>query len=369
MSTTRELLKEAYRLIRRDQPEMARDILRPILEEEPDNAHAWWLLAYSVDDPHEVRDALKKVLEIDPDYTNADKAREMLAALEEQYFSGAAQEADTLFDDDLGMGGTDDVLGDTFGAAEDEESYESYDSTFFEEDDPLLDDLDDDLLGARDSMAEADTLSPTFETDDTLAEDDLDDLFRTDDLMTDEVAQAEAEEKAGRTGGGRRVLRLAVVLLLLAVVVIGVWFVFVREDNATEDDPGALEAEETNAEMDAAIARAQTQLVAAGLGSEPQALVSSTTLGNTLFLSFCREPSRTLPQDVNAAMAIAVQEAANAPAGIAAVGVSISRCNVDPHDTLYRAFVSVENAQRYLNDDFGTDADGWAAFQATWKKP
>ncbi len=82
MTTTRELLKEAYRLIRRDQPELARDILRPILEDEPENAHAWWLLAYSVDDPHEVREALTKVLEIDPGYTNADKAREMLAALE-----------------------------------------------------------------------------------------------------------------------------------------------------------------------------------------------------------------------------------------------------------------------------------------------
>lgn len=366
MTTTRELLKEAYRLIRRDQPELARDILRPILEDEPDNAHAWWLLAYSVDDPYEVREALNKVLEIDPNYTNADKAREMLAALEEQYFPGAEAETDTLFEAEAEA---DALLGDTFGADRAfgaDAAYESYDSSFFDDDDSLLGDFDDDALGDAAATADitAEMGSPLSPGDET-----LDDLFSIDDVMTDETAQAKAEEKAGRKGGRVRLLRLIFLLVLVAAAAISVWYVFVREDTSAED-PGALEAVEiANADVETAVAMAQAQLVAAGLGANQRSLVAETALGHTLFLEFCREPSRALPADIAAAMEIAVAQAETAPADIVAVGVSINRCNVDPHDTLYRAFVSIENAQRYASGELGDGDGGWSAFQATWKKP
>jgi Tfp pilus assembly protein PilF len=55
MSTTAENLKRAYQLIRNDQTADAQNILRPILDSEPDKALAWWLLAYAADDPKEVR--------------------------------------------------------------------------------------------------------------------------------------------------------------------------------------------------------------------------------------------------------------------------------------------------------------------------
>ncbi|MCD4685659.1 MAG: hypothetical protein K8S97_06970 [Anaerolineae bacterium] len=369
MTTTRELLKEAYRLIRRDKPELARDILRPILEDEPENAHAWWLLAYSVDDPHEVREALNKVLEIDPNYTNADKAREMLAALEEQYFAETPVESGSLFDDDADA---DSLLGDTFGTDDAfgaDDTYESYDTSFFDEDESLLGDLNDGALDAESPADEAAELRSALDTDDALDEDSLDDLFSVDDVLTDETTQAETEEKAGRKGGGGRALRFVLFLLLVAVVVIGAWYVFLREDTSAED-PGELTAVETDVtEVGSAIAAAQTQLIAAGLGAEQRALMAETALGSTLFLEFCREPSRTLPEDIATAMGIAVQQAEATPDDIVAVGVSINRCNVDPHDTLYRAFVSVENAQRFTSGEFGSGDEGWSVFQTTWQKP
>ncbi len=66
MDDTREQLRRAYRYIRHDRTQEAQQILRPLLEREPDNVHAWWLLAHAVTDPEEIRYALTRVLTLDP---------------------------------------------------------------------------------------------------------------------------------------------------------------------------------------------------------------------------------------------------------------------------------------------------------------
>ena len=76
--STHEELKRAYTLIKQEQIDEARAILRPIVLNEPENVDAWWLLANAAVEPAEARESLIQVLRLDPDYANAPKAREML---------------------------------------------------------------------------------------------------------------------------------------------------------------------------------------------------------------------------------------------------------------------------------------------------
>ncbi|HVO70790.1 MAG TPA: tetratricopeptide repeat protein, partial [Aggregatilineaceae bacterium] len=85
MSGTQDELKRAYNFIKHDQTDEAQAVLRPILAQEPENVHAWWLLAHALTDPGEIRDALTKVITLDPNYPNAPKARELLAQLDQHY--------------------------------------------------------------------------------------------------------------------------------------------------------------------------------------------------------------------------------------------------------------------------------------------
>ena len=55
MSESRKELERAFKLIKRDETEEAQQIIRPILDREPENVDAWWLLAYAVTEPREVR--------------------------------------------------------------------------------------------------------------------------------------------------------------------------------------------------------------------------------------------------------------------------------------------------------------------------
>jgi len=71
MSVSDDRLEKAYRLIEADELGAARAILQPLLDEEPDNADAWWLYAHAVTDPEEARDALANLLRLDPDYPGA----------------------------------------------------------------------------------------------------------------------------------------------------------------------------------------------------------------------------------------------------------------------------------------------------------
>ena len=64
-------LNEAYELIEADKLSEAEEILKPILEQEPDNVDAWWLFAHAVTDPETARMSLNQVLRLDNSYEEA----------------------------------------------------------------------------------------------------------------------------------------------------------------------------------------------------------------------------------------------------------------------------------------------------------
>jgi hypothetical protein len=74
-------LKQAFSLIEAGSPEDAKALLRPILENEKDNADVWWLYSHAVTDAETARLALNNVLRIEPNYPDA---RDLLNQLETQ---------------------------------------------------------------------------------------------------------------------------------------------------------------------------------------------------------------------------------------------------------------------------------------------
>ena len=77
-----QLLAQAHAYIEAGNLEDAENLIRSLLEQEPDNTDAWWLLAHSVRDSDAARDALFQVLRLDP---NDQQARSLLSALDERF--------------------------------------------------------------------------------------------------------------------------------------------------------------------------------------------------------------------------------------------------------------------------------------------
>jgi hypothetical protein len=75
-------LNRAYELIEADRLDEAQNILKPILDGNPDNADAWWLYAHAVTDPDTARTALSNVKRLEPDYPGA---AALLQSLDEKY--------------------------------------------------------------------------------------------------------------------------------------------------------------------------------------------------------------------------------------------------------------------------------------------
>jgi hypothetical protein len=75
-------LNRAYELIEADRLDEAQNVLKPILDDNPDNVDAWWLYAHAVTDPDAARNALSNVKRLDPDYPGA---ADLLVSLEEKY--------------------------------------------------------------------------------------------------------------------------------------------------------------------------------------------------------------------------------------------------------------------------------------------
>lgn len=81
-----QILAQAHASIESGNLEEAENLLRSLLEQEPDNTDAWWLLAHSVRDAAAAREALDQVLRLDP---NDQQAHSLLAALDDRFPSGA----------------------------------------------------------------------------------------------------------------------------------------------------------------------------------------------------------------------------------------------------------------------------------------
>ncbi len=80
-----QILAQAHACIEAGNLEDAESLIRSLLEQDPDNTDAWWLLAHSVRDDSSAREALGQVLRLDP---NDQQARSLLAALDERFPSG-----------------------------------------------------------------------------------------------------------------------------------------------------------------------------------------------------------------------------------------------------------------------------------------
>lgn len=69
--TTNALLQQAYALIENDELEGAQEILAPLLQDDANNAHLWWVYTHAVRDVAIGQAALERVLELDPKYPGA----------------------------------------------------------------------------------------------------------------------------------------------------------------------------------------------------------------------------------------------------------------------------------------------------------
>lgn len=78
----KQQLREAYNLIKAKQRQQAIEVLLPVLQDDEDNADAWWLLANCLTDPNDAREALDNVLRLQPEH---EKAQKMLSAIDARY--------------------------------------------------------------------------------------------------------------------------------------------------------------------------------------------------------------------------------------------------------------------------------------------
>lgn len=81
---SQETLDQAYQFIKQGRYQAAIEVLEPIIQQDGDNADAWWLLANATDDTNAKMQALREVLRIGTHAEREDKAREMLAILREE---------------------------------------------------------------------------------------------------------------------------------------------------------------------------------------------------------------------------------------------------------------------------------------------
>ncbi len=69
--SSKAILQRAYTLIENGELEKAQEILAPLLQDDADNAHVWWVYTHAVQDASMGLAALERVLELDPKYPGA----------------------------------------------------------------------------------------------------------------------------------------------------------------------------------------------------------------------------------------------------------------------------------------------------------
>jgi hypothetical protein len=386
MINTREQLKRAYKLIKEEKTSEAEQLLRPILNVEPDNVHAWWLLAHSIDDPLEVRHALTTVLELDPYYENADKARELLAQLEsfEVQAEPAAGGVFADFDEEMLLSSIPPGEVETsnlFGGTDADTMFSDQDDFLFDAQSQLPEDLgaifeipDQEEAGSEKSQKAdkaakkaAKAAKTQKSAKSSKKETDIANLFGDEPTLDDETIAAR-EERAARGGRGRRLVRTLLLLILVGAAAIAL-VMFVLPGDKAKEDSAPLQAVEVSSDMvRTALTGAEGDLAAAGLGTDNHALVANSDLGQTLFVEFCAQPGPQLAGQMVQGMVIAARQAAVVQNELAGVGVSINLCNGEQRDSLYRAVAPISAAVQYLNGQFGADEAGLAEFQETWQR-
>ena len=387
MSDSRKKLERAFKLIKRDETEEAQKIIRPILDEEPDNVDAWWLLAYAVTEPREVREALLNVLKLDPDYANAPKAREMLDKLNAEY--PPSEDEIARFPELASAGlpaGKDSMFEiSEFAPSPAFEHFEEADEEPFSEDifadvfaDSQVPEIDDELFVSEDPFSDlrAEALGPEAdegvdaiphdsEVSSSTLEEEIRLALATAETQLDEEALAALEERAvRRSSRARRLAGLVVALLIVLLIPVAV-LVLTRPENE-EDSGEPPELETVSVESPSVSNSIQTVALearTAGLGESSDVVVAKSAMGDALVMRLCDRPSPTLPERIAQAMNILAQQSPTLQDELGAVGVDVSICNGDERDTLFRAFASMSDAQRYTNNEISL-----TEFQSSWKR-
>jgi hypothetical protein len=386
MSESRKDLEHAFRLIKRDETEEAQQIIRPILDEEPDNVDAWWLLAYAVTEPREVRSALLNVLRLDPDYTNAPKAREMLDKLNAEYPPGedeiaqfpelaaAHVETPSLDQAELDVADLTPSEFEPFSEEEEPFSEDIFGDVFADSEIP---ELDEDLFVSEDPFSDlrAETMGPEAdegvdavphdsEPRSSALEEEIRLALAADDSKTyDEETLAKLEEQtAQRRGRTRRLAQLLGALLLVALVLVLVVILVRPGEEDESDEPSPVDVVTVDSPSVATTIGAVTSQ-ATNLGSSREVVVAKSDLGDAILLQICDRPGPGLPAYIAQGMSILAQQSAALQDELEAVGVDVAICGDGSRDTLYRAFATVADAQRYANNEIGL-----TEFQTTWKR-
>ncbi|MEW6581073.1 MAG: tetratricopeptide repeat protein [Chloroflexota bacterium] len=385
MNEIREQLERAYRYIKHDRTAEAEQILRSLLDEDSENVHAWWLLAHAQTDADEIRHALNRVLALDPDYPNAHKARELLDALESHFPTPADLDALAFFADDSAAAPEEGVLvegtftppapahepfhGESLPELDEVYLVEEEDAQVAElaaSEDPFHD-LEQDLLsaggeGEEEAGVDSADLLLALGDDDV----DLEALLQLEDSSEEEGSAPRAPR---RRAGRRRRWGVLAFLAAILIAIVALWGFFLREEDGARQDPGPLTVLPVE---DVAVASLlqmlNTQLETAGLGQDYRAVVANSDLGKTLYVEFCTEPRLALADAITQGMELVARQAPQAAGQVDAVGIWINRCQADPHDTLFRAEVALETAQRYVSGELGAGEIGLASFQALWTK-
>ena len=401
MSSAKQDLERAFRLIKQDETQEALQIVEPIVQNDPENVDAWWLLAYAATEPSRVREALLTVLRLDPDYANAPRAREMLQKLNVEYpphddelirfpelqteFASDEGRTGSYFGSDIAIDNPFETLGELAPAETHVETFDSAefdnDNLFFTDDTEPFTELEDDPFASF-SDEEADAIVSSVSSFETID----DDPFAMDEFATtkpeserkgkrvklaieEELSEelAAAEEK--RAGGhrGRRFFRTLVAALLLLLVAAAVFFLTQGEDDTVADLEELQIVASDSTDVERAKISATQNLDTRNLGTQHRAIVATSELGDTLFVEVCSRPTPNMPQLIKQAMQIAAQEAPAVDGILPAIGVNVALCQNDAKDTLFRSVTPVQNALTYLGQTNTQDEEeAWIDFQSIW---
>jgi hypothetical protein len=337
--STRRQLEEAFELIDNDNYDAALGVLREVIDREPNNADAWWLMANAVDDPREARLALINVLKNDPTHA---RARQTLDELNDQ------------------VPPTDEELKLLIELDDDAQSLD-----LEELEDPLS---DEELFDLFDESSEIDLSAFDEEEPAVQGDDPFEDLF--DESAQDESPKRTAKREKKRSSG---VLQL-VLLLLIAGIVATALFVLSGSEDTAESDPGAPDlaaltvVEEAETTEDVAAIAGRVRVDAARVtGTETATFIVDNGTQTTLFVqscicirSDCEGPTAgELPRIVEESFLVVADRVSGENEGaIDQAGVNITDCTGE--DVVYRATVLIEDAR-----DFRTSGD-MNAFRGSW---
>lgn len=351
---SKEQLERAFELIQADEYEQASKLLKGILDRDPSNSDAWWLLANTVEDPREARRALVNVLKHDPKHV---QAQETLETLNEQF---------PPRDDEL-------VL---LMELQDSHRDIDFDEPAVSEEDlaALFGDEDIDSLELED-LKELEAL-----------ESDDDDFFK--ELMAEKDKPAKASSKAAvkapkpaKEKQERKRSPILVPLLLIVGAALIATVLFLISGGQGDDEGDTVDKGQSDVVVLAAYQPEIPELAAAvsdtsndarlQFGAEGSALLTATDGQQTLYVEACvclrpdcEGPAfDTMTQVIVDSFKLATTRITrdNFVDQVPQVGVNIKACGKT--DILYRAYTSVASVLAYRSNE---NTDTLKTFQAQW---